>query len=101
MRRIVRRIVTLPEFTEWLKGLEQNTQARLAARLKKAQRGLMGDVEPVGDGVFEMREHFGTGWRMYFIERRRIIVIMLGGGGKRTQRRDIKKAKALANQLED
>lgn len=58
-------------------------------------------MEPVGDGVFEMREHFGAGWRIYFIERRRIIVIMLGGGSKRTQRRAIKKAKALANQLED
>ena len=42
----------------------------------------MGDVEPVGDGVFETREHFGAGWRMYFSERRRIIVVMLSGGGK-------------------
>ena len=43
------------------------TQIRLERRLDKAKRGLLGDVEPVGEGVFEMREHFGPGWRMYYV----------------------------------
>ena len=43
------------------------TQIRLERRLDKAKRGLLGDVEPVGEGVFEMREHFGSGWRMYYV----------------------------------
>jgi len=98
---MLKRVVPLPEFTEWLDSLDTVTKARLAARLDKVKRGLMGDVEPVGDGVSEMREHFGAGWRMYFIERNQIIVVMLGGGSKRTQRKDIKAAKALAEKLED
>jgi len=61
----------------------------------------LGDVEPVGDGVFEMREHFGSGWRMYFVVRRQTLVIMLGGGDKSTQQSDILKAIAQTKLLED
>lgn len=42
------------------------------------------DVKVVGDGVFEMREHFGPGWRMYYIQRGETLIIMLGGGDKST-----------------
>jgi len=58
--------------------------------------GNLGDVEPVGDGVFEMREHFGPGYRVYFINQGKQILVILGGGDKSTQKKDIKKAKALA-----
>jgi putative addiction module killer protein len=58
-------------------------------------------VKPVGDGVFEMREFFGPGWRMYFIERGGTVIVMIGGGEKSTQRADITAAKALAATLED
>jgi putative addiction module killer protein len=51
--------------------------------------------------VFEMREHFGSGWRMYFVLRGQTLVIMLGGGDKSTQQSDIHKAIALAKSLED
>jgi len=69
-----------PEFDHWLDHLrDRPTRMRLLRRLEKAQRGLMGDVNPVGDGVYEMREFFGSGWRMYFIQRREILIIMLGG----------------------
>ena len=61
----------------------------------------MGDVEPVGEGVFEMREHFGPGWRMYYIQRGEMLIVMLGGGDKSTQRADIRRAVALAKCLED
>ena len=47
--------------------------------------GNLGDVEPVGAGVFEMREHFGPGWRMYYIQRGETLIVMLGGGVKSTQ----------------
>lgn len=92
----------LEEFNHWLNGLKDNTvRLKLARRLEKASRGLLGDVEPVGESVNEMREHFGAGWRMYYIIRGNNIIIMLGGGTKATQSRDIKKAKQLAKQLED
>ena len=95
-------IKTLPEFSAWLDGLKDRvTRLRLARRLDKAQRGNLGDVKVVGDGVFEMREHFGPGWRMYYIQRDETLLIMLGGGEKSTQSNDIAKAIKLSTLLEE
>ncbi|MCL1824362.1 MAG: type II toxin-antitoxin system RelE/ParE family toxin [Betaproteobacteria bacterium] len=92
----------LPEFVEWLSSIKDGmTHRRLARRLKKASNGNFGDVEPVGSGVSELREHFGTGWRMYFVQRGQTIIVMLGGGTKATQKDDIKRARAIAETLED
>lgn len=94
-------VLQTAEFTEWLTGLDNVTQARLASRLKKVEAGLMGDVKSLGDDVFEMREHFGPGYRMYYTERKGIMVIMIGGGDKGSQKKDIKKAKKLAKEIEE
>jgi len=92
----------LPEFDVWLNGLrDRATRIRLARRLDKAQRGNLGDARQVGDGVFEMREFFGPGWHMYYIERGGTVVVMLGGGDKGTQRTDVTAAKALAATIEE
>jgi len=92
----------LPEFTAWLNGLKDGlTHRRLARRLEKAQKGNLGDVKSVGAGVFEMREHFGPGWRMYYVRRGEVLIVMLGGGDKATQSTDIAKALRLASLLED
>lgn len=95
-------IKPLPEFTSWLNGLKDGmTHRRLARRLEKAQKGNLGDVKPVGDGVFEMREHFGPGWRMYYVQHGTVLIVMVGGGEKSTQAADIAKAIRLAALLED
>ncbi|MBU4263092.1 MAG: type II toxin-antitoxin system RelE/ParE family toxin [Proteobacteria bacterium] len=95
-------VKTLPEFDAWLDGLKDRmTRLRLGRRLDKVQRGVLGDVKPVGDGVFEMREHFGPGWRMYYAQRGPILILMLGGGDKSTQAADIAKAIQRASLLED
>jgi putative addiction module killer protein len=90
-----------PEFTAWLDDLADGTvRAVIAARVKRLALGLMGDVEPVGEGVSELRIHFGAGWRVYFTQRGREVIVLLAGGSKRTQKADIKRAKALAARLE-
>jgi putative addiction module killer protein len=90
------------EFAAWVDGLKDRmTRIRLARRLDRAQAGNLGDVRPVGNGVFEMREFFGPGWRMYYVQRGETLIVMLGGGDKSTQEADIAKAVALAATLED
>ena len=93
-------IKPLPEFDAWFDSLKDPaTRARLIRRLGKAARGNLGDVKSVGQGVWEMREFFGPGWRMYYIEQGDVLIVMLGGGSKATQSRDIKRAKELARAL--
>ena len=90
----------LPEFDDWLFSLRDGlTQKRLIARLRKAQLGNLGDVKPVGEGVFEMREFFGPGWRMYYARRGDVLIVMLGGGDKSTQSSDIEVALERAKRL--
>ncbi|BBL34218.1 hypothetical protein Nstercoris_00449 [Nitrosomonas stercoris] len=90
----------LDEFDKWLDSLkDRSTRIRLIRRLDKAKQGLLGDVKPVGEGMFEMREFFGSGWRMYYIQQGSIIILMLVGGDKSTQSKDIQKAIQLANDL--
>jgi putative addiction module killer protein len=91
------------DFETWLASIRDPlTRGRLFARLRKVSLGNFGDVAPIsdGDGIWEMREHFGAGWRMYYIQRRKVIILMLGGGYKSTQKADIKKAKQLLQTLE-
>ena len=90
------------EFNSWLFSLKDGlTHRRLARRLEKAQNGKLGDLKPVGDRVFEMREHFGSGWRMYYVKRGSMLIVMLGGGDKSSQSADIAKAVKLAATIEE
>ena len=90
------------EFNIWMFGLADGmTHRRLLARLRKATLGNLGDVRQVGSGVFEMREHFGPGWRMYYIRHGAVLIVMLGGGDKSTQAADIAKAVKRAALIEE
>lgn len=91
----------LPQFSAWLESLPDVTvRSVVVARLKRLELGLMGDVEPVGEGVSELRIHLGAGWRVYFVQRGTQVIVLLAGGAKRTQTRDIKRAKVLASLLD-
>ncbi len=90
------------EFDEWFSGVRDGvTRRRLVARLRKAQLGNLGDVKPVGSGVYEMRENFGPGWRLYYLKRGAVLIVMLGGGDKSTQLADISRAVKLAARIEE
>jgi putative addiction module killer protein len=96
------KILQTEAFERWLESLpDPTTRLRLVQRIRKASLGHLGDVKPVGRGVFEMREFFGPGWRMYYVRRGDILILMLGGGTKATQARDIAKAIALAETIEE
>lgn len=96
------KVVLTEAFEKWLEGLrDPPTRRRLVLRLRKASLGQLGDVKPVAQGVYEMREFFGPGWRMYYARRGDILILMLGGGTKGTQARDIEKAIALAQTIEE
>jgi putative addiction module killer protein len=96
------KVVLTETFEKWLDGLrDPSTRRRLVLRLRKASLGQLGDVKPVSLGVYEMREFFGPGWRMYYARRGDVLIMMLGGGSKATQGRDIAKAIALAKTIEE
>ena len=96
------KVVLTEAFEKWLDGLrDPSTRRRLVLRLRKATLGQLGDVKPVAPGVYEMREFFGPGWRMYYARRGDIMILMLGGGTKATQARDIAKAIAQAEMIEE
>jgi putative addiction module killer protein len=59
----------------------------------------LGDIKPVGEGVFELRIHFGAGYRVYFIKQGAKVILLLCGGDKSTQKRDIISAKKRAKEL--
>jgi putative addiction module killer protein len=87
----------LPEFTAWLDGLKDlKVRGAVAERIKRLSFGLLGDFKAIGDAVIELRIDFGAGWRLYYTQIGAQIVILLVGGSKRTQKKDIKRAKALA-----
>lgn len=93
-------VIETEAFAQWVDGLrDMPTRIRLRRRINKAKRGNLGDIKAVGDGVWEMREFFGPGWRMYYIQRGDVLVVMLGGGDKSTQQADIAAAKAMAQEI--
>jgi putative addiction module killer protein len=89
-------------FADWLEGLrDRQAKARIQARIDRMELGNFGDVAPVGEGVSELRIHYGPGYRVYFVQRGEVIVILLSGCDKSTQDSDIQTAKKLVKKLED
>ena len=88
------------EYQDWFNSLQdRQIKTRILVRIDRLQDGNAGDVAPVGEGVSELRLHFGSGWRVYYTERNKQIIILLAGGNKSTQAKDIKLAQALARNL--
>ena len=89
------------EFQRWLDAVrDRRAQVRIAARLRIAEAGNLGDWKSVGGEVSEMRVNFGPGYRLYFSRRGSILIVMLAGGDKSTQTKDIKRAQKILKELE-
>ena len=89
------------EFDTWLAALKDKIgRARIAIRIRSAEHGNFGDCGSVGQGVSEMRIHFGPGYRVYFTRRGEVTYLLLLGGDKSSQKRDIKRAIEMTHTLD-
>jgi putative addiction module killer protein len=89
-------------FAQWLDNLRDlQARARIQARIERLAAGNPGDVEPVGEGVSELRINYGPGYRVYFRQQGRELIFLLAGGDKTTQAKDIKSALRLARNLSE
>jgi len=96
----MRIIQSASAFDTWFSNLrDDQARAKITARIRRAELGNLGDCVPVGEGVSEMRIHYGPGYRVYFLQRGKKLIILLAGGDKRTQPKDIKTALELAREL--
>ena len=90
------------EFADWLANLrDRMARGRIAKRLALLEAGHLGDVKPVGGKVSELRIDHGPGYRLYFTRRGEALILLLIGGDKGSQRRDISKARAIAERFND
>jgi putative addiction module killer protein len=88
------------EFDEWIAGLrDRKGRAIILRRIDRIRLGNFGNVEPVGEGISELKIHFGPGYRVYFKSDNQTLILLLLGGDKDTQDDDIRRAKELAANL--
>jgi len=84
---------------DWIADVDDPVgKAIIAQHIERLQKGT-GDVEPVGEGISELRIHKGPGWRVYLIEVDGTIILLLTGGVKDTQANDIKRAKQMVKDM--
>jgi len=100
--RNINTILRTETFDIWLTKLKDaRGKARIIERIRSAERGNFGDCESVGQGVSEMRVHFGPGYCVYFSRIGAVVYVLLCGGVKRNQQRDIAKAQEMARMLKE
>ena len=87
-------------YARWFRRLrDDEARLRIDARVRRLSFGDPGDARAVGDGVSELRIHYGPGYRVYFMRPGESIILLLAGGDKDSQRRDIRTARELARTL--
>ena len=92
-------VIQSSTFRRWIRRLrDRRAVAKINARLRNVSIGNLGDTTSVGDGVFEMRIHYGPGYRLYFLREGPAVIVLLCGGDKDSQSRDIERARSLARE---
>lgn len=88
-----------PNFKKWEEQLkDKRVRTLIATRIMRLANGLLGDVKSVGEGISELRIHYGSGYRVYFQQKGELLIILLCGGDKSSQQKDIEIAKKLAKE---
>jgi putative addiction module killer protein len=88
-------------FLKWRMALrDERAKGLIASRLDRLAYGHAGDAAPVGEGISELRIHYGPGYRIYFRKQGAVVILLLCGGDKSSQAKDIKLAKRLSKELE-
>lgn len=89
-----------PAYTKWYEKLrDERARHRIDARITRLKNGNPGDVEPVGEGVSEMKIDYGQGYRVYYLDTgKEIIILLCGSDRKKTQQADIAEAKKIARE---
>jgi putative addiction module killer protein len=88
--------------TEWLESLKDSVAKRtILIRIQRIRQGNFGDSDPVGDGLHELRIHFGPGYRVYFANVGDKLVLLLAAGLKGDQKKDIKKCKVYLEEYKE
>ena len=83
-------------YSHWLDGLrDMQAAAKIEVRVRRIRLGNLGYWEPMGEGVGELKVDYGPGYRIYFGRIDSAIIVLLCGGDKKTQKKDIVKAKEL------
>jgi putative addiction module killer protein len=89
-------------FQKWFKKLkDERGKTLITSRLDRLSFGHEGDAAPVGEGISELRIHYGPGYRVYFVRTGNVVIVLICGGDKGTQAKDIKAAKQIAAQWSD
>jgi putative addiction module killer protein len=101
MLKNVNRIRRTQIFNAWLKALDDGlARKRIEVHIKRAKSGNFGDTASVGEGVFEIRLHFGPGYRLYYFQHGKQVYWLLMGGDKSTQASDVERAKVIKREFE-
>lgn len=89
-------------FDNWIRRLtDTRGKAHILERINMAECGNLGDCRPVGNGVLELRIHYGPGYRLYLTRSGEVVYILLCGGTKQGQQKDIRRAKKLAREIKE
>ncbi|HAR30133.1 MAG TPA: hypothetical protein DCR65_01335 [Gammaproteobacteria bacterium] len=94
------RFLASKEFLRWFDDLKDApTRRRVFERLNRLLKGNPGDCKMIDRNLFELRMHFGPGYRVYFARQGRLHVLLLAGGDKWSQFRDIARARQLLHNM--
>jgi putative addiction module killer protein len=95
-------IISTEIFENWLRSIKDiQSRRKIILRIERLKIGNFGDYKSVGEEVFELRIHFGSGFRIYFSKKGNFLIILLTGGDKKSQKTDIKKARQIWEDIKD